>query len=542
MLAACVATIVLSSFSGTLSSLENPRNEAKAKTAAKDWTGAESAWEAVTAQNPTDATAWLELGRARYMEKKYAEAMDPLQKADYLGVSYPWDMPYFQACCYALSGKKTEAFAKLKDSIDLGFRNLRDIPNDEDLKSLHDLPEYHRLVDDEDVSKLNRIDGLTHDIRFYQRELKRLDYREKYLGGTGVDHFADEFVKALPSLTDNQVMVRFMEMGALMGDGHTGIRPMHGSSDGLPIAFVSFNDGLFVTSTTPAQKDLLGAKLLAIDGHGVDELLPAVSKLFGYENSQWVLAQGPRYLRKPRCLNGLGLTPSDKSVLLKLQQDGKQKEVTLNADANDPDATWIRYGNQGPAEKPLAYRHRDKPFWYEYLPETKTVFFQYNAGSDAPDQTVADFAKELFGFVDTHDVDRMVVDTRFNGGGNNFLNQPLVLGLAASKINQRGKLFVITGKNTFSAAMCFVTQVDRYTHAIFAGEPTGSSPNFIGESIPVDLRYTHMSGSISDLYWQNSVAMDHRKWISPEIYIPATFAAYSKNQDPVMDAIMAYHE
>lgn len=516
------------------------RREALSKTSSESWPDAEKAWLKATELNPTDANGWLELGRARYKAKDYLAAIEPLQRAHDLGVSYAWDMPYFQACCYALGGKKAEALDKLRETIDAGFRDLRFIPKDEDLNSLHDMPEYHNLVDDDDISKLSRTEGITHDIRFYQRELKRLDYRQRNMGDTGLDKYADAFVKDVPKLTDNQVMVRFMRMGAMMGDGHTGIYPPHGvAADGLPVAFTGFQEGMFVTAAMPAQKDLLGARVVSIDGNSVEKLMAGITSIMGHENSQWILSRGPRFLRKPRCLNGLGLCPSDKQVTMEVEKDGKRTKVSLDANAGEPSSGWVTLADSF-TERPLIFRNRDKHYWYQYLPESKTLYFAYNGVQNDGKQNISDFAKEMFDFVDSHDVDRMIVDTRFNGGGNNFLNKPLVLGLAKSKVNEEGKLFVIIGRDTFSAAMCFVTQVERYTHAIFAGEPTGSSPNFIGESINVNLRYTKIQGSISDLYWQNSVAMDHRVWISPEIYVPPTFAAYASNRDPVMEAVMAY--
>jgi hypothetical protein len=51
-----------------------------------------------------------------------------------------------------------------------------------------------------------------------------------------------------------------------------------------------------------------------------------------------------------------------------------------------------------------------------------------------------------------------------------------------------------------------------------------------------------MMGSISDLYWQNSVAMDYRVWIAPQIYAPPSFELFKANRDPAMEAITAYRE
>jgi hypothetical protein len=114
--------------------------------------------------------------------------------------------------------------------------------------------------------------------------------------------------------------------------------------------------------------------------------------------------------------------------------------------------------------------------------------------------------------------------------------------LQRPQINQRGKLFIVIGRNTFSAAMNGSTLLERYTNAIFAGEPTGASPNFTGETTLITLPYTKLQVSISDLYWQTSWPMDHRHWIAPHLYIPPTFAAYAANRDPVLEAILAYSE
>ena len=516
------------------------KRDATAKSKAKNWAEAETLWEKATTLNLTDGNGWLELGRTRYELKKYLEAIEPLQRAHDLGVSYAWDMPYFQACCYALGGKPSEALDRLEFAVNAGFRNLNDVRKDEDLVSLRNLPRYRELVDDLDVSKLDRTSGMTHDIRFFQREIKRLDYRERNGGNTGVDKFADQFVADLPNLSDNQVMVRFMKMASLMGDGHSSVFPAHESIVGLPVQFTGFPDGVYILSAAPDHKNLLGSRLVSIDGHSTEELYKACTPLFGQDNPQWVVSQAPKYFRMPRCLNGLGLSSSYKELTLELERDGQVTKISLQASQAHPDESWVVLRKVLPGAPPLTLENRDKNYWYKYIPESKTVFFQYNAVADDKEKSIKDFAKEMFDFIEAHDVDRMIMDIRWNGGGNNFLNKPLLLGLVKSKVNQQGRLFTIIGKNTFSAAMCFAEQVERFTNSIFAGEPTGSSPNFIGESIGFELRYSKMTGTISDLYWQNSVAMDHRIWISPEIYVPYTFASYSKQNDPVIDAIMAY--
>jgi hypothetical protein len=107
---------------------------------------------------------------------------------------------------------------------------------------------------------------------------------------------------------------------------------------------------------------------------------------------------------------------------------------------------------------------------------------------------------------------------------------------------QRGCLYVIIGRGTFSAAQNTATAIERETSAIFVGEPSGSRPNFIGEKIPFTLPYSKASVNVADLYWQTSWPMDHRPWIAPELYAPPSFEAYSQNRDPAMEAILSCRE
>ena len=193
--------------------------------------------------------------------------------------------------------------------------------------------------------------------------------------------------------------------------------------------------------------------------------------------------------------------------------------------------------------RPLHLRNRDLLFWFEYLPADDLVYFQFNTVFDHPAETLAAFCDRLFGFIEDHNAGRLVIDMRWNDGGNTALAQHLIHHLITSKrLRRRGALFVIIGRMTFSAAQNTVTAIERDTSAIFVGEPTGSRPNFIGERIDFELPYSKVRANAADLYWQTSSPADHRTWIAPDIYAPPTFEAYRRNEDPALDAILAIRE
>jgi len=54
---------------------------------------------------------------------------------------------YNFACSLALSGRKKEALTALGRSIRLGYRDFNHIRKDHDLKNLHSLPQFKKLVE-----------------------------------------------------------------------------------------------------------------------------------------------------------------------------------------------------------------------------------------------------------------------------------------------------------------------------------------------------------------------------------------------------------
>ena len=101
----------------------------------------------------------------------------------------------------------------------------------------------------------------------------------------------------------------------------------------------------------------------------------------------------------------------------------------------------------------------------------------------------------------------------------------------------RHRLFVLTGRGTFSAAQVFLNQIDHDTPAIVAGEPSSSRPDFPGEDTSLRLPWSGVHGSISSR-WHMVDGADTRVWIAPRIPVRLTARDYFANRDPVLDAVL----
>jgi hypothetical protein len=144
-----------------------------------------------------------------------------------------------------------------------------------------------------------------------------------------------------------------------------------------------------------------------------------------------------------------------------------------------------------------------RAFWFRYLPEERVVYFVYNEVRNEANETLASFAESLFRFIDENPVDALVIDIRQNAGGNGALNRSIVHGLIRSaRLREPGRLFVLAGRRTFSAALFFALDLEQHTNAIFVGEPIGAVPNHFGDSRRVLLPSSGLTLRISSLYWQ----------------------------------------
>jgi len=530
--------------------------QADAKISAKQWTEAAALLEQIVKINPVEGKSWNRLAMAYYNAKDYRKSIPAYEKQIELGYGIPANAAYNIACNYALLGEKEAAIRWLEKAFAMGFPDLPNAQTDADLESLRDDSRYRNLVGLIDTSKMSREEGWRSDLQLLNREIKRKGYHLFPRTGTEADF--DAAVKKLhdsiPQLTDGQIIVEMMKLMRKVGDGHTGLLGGRRAEflQNLPVQFYLFEEGLFIISTDPKYKDLLGAQVLKFGSRTPDEIVKGLEPIINRDNEIWIKQVATYRMRNLGLLNTLGLIPDASKISLTVRGlDGKERVVSLATDDTQPDiwnvkpnpATWINLAQTLSAPAPLYLKNPATPYRFEYLLDNKTVYFGFNSVRNDPKESLADFTSRLFKFINEKDVEKLVIDMRWNNGGNTMLLNPLVQGLIKNeKINRRGKLFVVIGRRTFSAAQNAATFIERYTNAIFVGEPTGSSPNFVGEEDPFTLPYSKLVMNVSDLYWESSFPQDRRTWIAPQIYLPPTFEAYRMNRDAALEAIINYKE
>lgn len=395
------------------------------------------------------------------------------------------------------------------------------------------------------------------DLRFMSQEMPK--YHANLFHSITREEFDAEIKKLderIPTLARHQIIVELMRITARVNDGHSNVYPTRDAKIGFrqfPVKMYFFKDGLFVRAATGENASLVGAKVIKIGNATVEQAHRAVLEIIGKDNEKGADLFAPHLLAMPEILHALRLSDNPDTAKFTFEINGKQQVVKLKpmglADtwSGDIDKTlmlrdgWTDWrGGKETNAKTLWLKKIEDKFWYEYLPESKTVYVQFNEVYNKSDDTIESFSKRLFEFVEANPVERFILDVRHNRGGNGGLNKPLLLGIIKSKINQRGKLFTIIGRSTFSATQFLINNLEQLTETIFVGEPSGSKGNAFGDSRRITLPNSGVTVRVSVYYWQDWSPWDAREWIAPELTAELSSEDYRLNRDPAMQAIFDY--
>jgi tetratricopeptide (TPR) repeat protein len=360
----------------------------------------------------------------------------------------------------------------------------------------------------------------------------------------------------LPELDDAEALVGLARISTLARDGHTALflLPFPGGPGvpgirQLPIQFHAFDDGLRVIAADRAHADLLGATLTGVGDLPVDELRRRIVELVPQDNAMGRAEYVAWYAAIPEVLHAVGAAADMDHVALRIA--GRRDPVVLAPMSEAPDTGWATrlVTLPGPRERwigaadnaptPRWLRDTAKPYWFERDADG-LVYAQINLMRDAGPQSFADFAAAVLAQVPNDETAKLVLDLRFNRGGDGDLIWPMIYGLIRHEaVNQPGRLFVITGRRTFSAAQMFANALEQHTKAIFVGEPTGSSPNHYGEVGQIRLPGSGLTVIYSQYFYQHHPA-DRRPWIPPHLAAPLTYDDLVRGRDPAMAAIAGF--
>ena len=359
------------------------------------------------------------------------------------------------------------------------------------------------------------------------------------------DRAVSDLRSRIVSMPNERALFELSALCALAGDAHTGV-DLQGSGIPLmamPLGLEAFDDGVFVVLAGPLESGNLAAELTAVNGVPTGEVIERIGRLIATDNPGRLRRQAAQLMTLRGALWAAGVIdgPMD-AVTLTLRPAGSADEVARKIRFADSSTLhmirWQRSPDFTSVPPPMYLRRASGNYQSDYDETSKTLYIAYNRCAEADDLPMERFAHMVLGFWDRLKPERLLIDMRHNGGGNERVLGPLIEAIDGHpEIDQPGRLFVATGPRTFSSAVNNAVTLNQTTEAVIVGEPSGGSPNHFGEverfELPSGLRVFY-STKYFDRVEGDPAAL------RPELDASRSSEHWFAGRDPVLEAVTAY--
>ena len=370
----------------------------------------------------------------------------------------------------------------------------------------------------------------------------------------------------LSDATEVEVGAELARIAALAGNAHTRVDPLRnrGVWSRLPVRLWKFSDGWRVIAARPAHAGLIGARVLAVGDLPIGEAEDAVAPLFA-GNAAWSAYMAGYSLTSSEALAASGVIHAD-PVVLTVTIGGVEQEATLFAEPAEgrtrPEENWWhlapehpRTGNWRhwtPSRTPLVFQRPELGYAFARC-DDGVAYLRLNRTMDQPGRApLADWGGEVLKALERDPPSRLIIDLRFNTGGDLSKALPFIGAIAASPLGRDSRaLAVLVNGQTFSAGITQAAWLRLHSRAAFFGEPVGDQMSFWAEGDNVVLEHSGLTARYSTgahHYAPGPPPEEMRDRVfftlpspalGPDHEIAWTWSDHAAGRDPVLEAVAA---
>lgn len=373
-------------------------------------------------------------------------------------------------------------------------------------------------------------------------------------------------LRALPgALPSPKLQVALMQVMALADNGHT---RMDATADQgtllVPLRVTRFAEGFYVTRAATAYRDMLGGRVVSIDGHSIDQILLQLDTLRGGVEP-FRRENAATYITVQDLLYGLGIAADPKaSTWTVVRSDGQTLTRPLDAypmrkdDGMPLEGRWLSPAlskgtehdwsayHPPSAELPETWRDLDDPFRLFPAAGSCAQVVQLQSIGDVGGRRIAPFLTATEAKLRANPPCAVILDLRGDGGGD-YTNTWHFTHALPNLLAPGGRIFMLTDAQTFSAAIttaAFVKDAggDRVT---IIGEPVGDRLSFFSEGSKACLPnlkvcvypqtakhdYQQPCNNWHVCFWLNWFYPVMVKSLQPDIVVPLRFEDWNAGHD-----------
>lgn len=311
----------------------------------------------------------------------------------------------------------------------------------------------------------------------------------------------------------------------------------------LPFTCYWFEDGLYATSYWKDYQHIEGKRIVAINDYPIGEVMDSISTLISGVTPPLSRYEVPRMLVWVQVLKFFNFIKNENLEIELEDASGKRSKQIFSLPSPESDRVSV-----GPDPLPLGWQNRTSFFWDLYFPDQHIYYIQYNKcwsreaeeefGSGASAlfmPSFNEFEKEVLKSIKKQKIDKLVLDLRFNSGGNPQEWTKFVDKIQKTRIAEKANIYLLIGRKTKNAAIINAVDVMNSLSPIMVGEDTGGKPNHLGEVKRFVLTTSNLIVNYSTAYFP--LVEEDIPYLTPEIKTPQSFEDYMFGSDAAFEFI-----
>src|SRR5262245_33529110 len=263
-------------------------------------------------------------------------------------------------------------------------------------------------------------EGRVADLKFFRAEFMAKDRSYSAEARQKAEARLAKLEKEAAGISQVAFDLELARIVALADNGHTAYFASTRSRryNRVSIRFVPFGEQFYVLHADSANRDLVGARVDAIDDRSIGQFVATARMLSGGTNA-WRDRSVPYFLESPEQMHALhqGKEPGQATYRFTLP-GGKKVERRLVASLDSTANPWPGKWLYDAPKAVWACQEPDKPFRWRDAPEISGMVIDLRQTYDAPNLPIHTFLDSMRTQLIQRKPKNLVIDFRMNDGGD----------------------------------------------------------------------------------------------------------------------------
>lgn len=327
---------------------------------------------------------------------------------------------------------------------------------------------------------------------------------------------------ASTGLSGPQLFFSLQRIAAIAHDSHTAPILDGGTTQELsyiPLGFDFINDDLVIVTAPQEASLLLGKTVESIEGHDIEALIGLSEDQVPHDNGTYLRTQLASWLSVYDFLDAIGVAEGPVDLVFDDRSSNSMEALSYDEYAS------ISYAYLRQALPPTL--NPGSLYSAMSLGDPEALLINYHACAEMPGYPFETFADDVCTLIREDGYKKVIIDLRWNSGGDSSVLAPLIDGLEAIQDECGLEVYVLIAENTFSSAILNALELKDRLDATLVGRPTGGSVSHYGEIQVAVLPWSGIQYSYSTKYFDNGVTGP----LLPDILVAESVEAYRDGVD-----------